>query len=180
MRRTDTLIQADRRVQLCLQSRMIDDVVMRQRLLNHHQIELIQLLQPVCIGQRVGGIRVRHQLDARKLLPHLPDHVHVPTRLDLHLDALVSVREFLFNLLQQLRDGVLHTDGHAARNLPPRAASDVLPQRHTRLPRFQIPHCGFQSAASHLVSADMVRQRRHVFGAGQFPPYYARNDVVLQ
>jgi len=62
--RMDALVQTDRRAQLCLQPRVIDDVVVRQRLLDHHQLELIQRLQRLHmlrIVERVGGVGVRHQ-----------------------------------------------------------------------------------------------------------------------
>ena len=54
MRGADAFIQANRRLQLRLQNGVIDDVVVRERLLNHHQIEIVQLLQMIDIGQRIG------------------------------------------------------------------------------------------------------------------------------
>ena len=53
MRRTDALIEANRRFQLRLQLRVINDVVVRQRLLDHRQTELIQLLQQTGIGKPI-------------------------------------------------------------------------------------------------------------------------------
>ena len=44
MRRADAFIETDRRVELRLQLGVIDDVVMRERLLDHHQIEFVKLL----------------------------------------------------------------------------------------------------------------------------------------
>ena len=76
----------------CLQLRVIDDVVVRQRLLDHHQVELVQLLQMVDVGERVGRVGVGHQLDVRETLAHLANHIDVPARLDLHLDALIAGR----------------------------------------------------------------------------------------
>ena len=46
MRRADAFIETDRRLQLCLQLRMIDDVVVLERLLDHHQMKIVELLQP--------------------------------------------------------------------------------------------------------------------------------------
>ena len=45
MRGADAFVQADGRLQLRLQLGVIDDVVVRQRLLDHHQVELVELLQ---------------------------------------------------------------------------------------------------------------------------------------
>src|SRR5579862_8682651 len=41
-----TFIKTNRRIELRLQRRMIDDLVMRQRLLDHHQMEFVQLFEP--------------------------------------------------------------------------------------------------------------------------------------
>ncbi len=51
VRRPDAFVQTNRRIERALQNRVIDDVVVRKRLLNHHQIELVQLLQMIDIVQ---------------------------------------------------------------------------------------------------------------------------------
>ena len=56
----DTLIQADWRFERSLQFSMIDDVIVRKRLLDHHQMELVQLLEMLAIGEAVGRISVGH------------------------------------------------------------------------------------------------------------------------
>ena len=53
-------------VKLRLQLGVIDDVVVAERLLDHHQVELVQPSQMVDVGERVGGVCVRHQLDLRE------------------------------------------------------------------------------------------------------------------
>ena len=70
MRRANAFVQADGRLQLRLQLGVIDDVVVAERLLDHHQVELVELFQPRRIGQRVGGVGVGHQLDVGKALAH--------------------------------------------------------------------------------------------------------------
>ena len=61
VRRSDALIETDGRLQLALQLGVIDDVVVAQRLLDHHQIEFVQSLQMRRVRQRVSGVRIRHQ-----------------------------------------------------------------------------------------------------------------------
>ena len=56
---------------LRLQLGVVDDVVVGQRLLDHHQVEIVQLAQVIGVGQGVGGIGVHHQLDGGKMLAHL-------------------------------------------------------------------------------------------------------------
>ncbi len=72
MRGADALVEADGRLQLsACKLGVIDDVVVRQRLLDHHQVEIVELLQTRRVGQRVGGIGVGHQLDRGEALAHL-------------------------------------------------------------------------------------------------------------
>ena len=43
VRGADALVQADGRLELGLQRGVVDDVVVRQRLLDHHQVEIVEL-----------------------------------------------------------------------------------------------------------------------------------------
>ena len=159
---------------------MIDDVVVIQRLLNHHQIIIVQLAQVIGVGQRVGGVGVGHQLDGGETLAHAADHVHVPTGLDLHLDALIARRQFDLDLLQQLLHGILYADGDAAGNLAARAAADLLVQGDAAQARFQIPNRGFQAAARHVVAADVGGQGEHVFSGIERFAKHPRGHVIVQ
>src|ERR1035441_1529432 len=46
MRATDAFVQADGSIETSLQFRVIDDLVVSQRLLDHHEVELVEMLQP--------------------------------------------------------------------------------------------------------------------------------------
>ena len=142
-------------LKLGLQLGVVDDLVVRQRLLDHHQVEFVQTFQTRRVGQRVGGVGVGHQQDVGKALAHLAHHVDVPAGLDLHLDALIAGRQLGFDLLQKLRDRILNADRNAARDLAPRAAADVLVERLAEHARFQIPDRDFQAAARHQVAANV-------------------------
>ena len=98
MGRADAFIETDGRIEPGLQRGVVDNLIVRQRLLDHHEIKTVELLEPVRIGQRVGGIGVGHQLDRREALAHFGHHVHVPARLDLHLDALIPGRQLALDL----------------------------------------------------------------------------------
>ena len=74
------LVQADGRVQLGLQHRVIDDVVVGQRLLDHHQVKLVELLEARRVGQRVGRVGVGHQLDAREAAADFAESLRRPSR----------------------------------------------------------------------------------------------------
>ncbi len=92
-RRTNAFIQADGRLQLRLQSGVVDDVIVGERLFDHHQVEFVQPPQVVRVRQRVRRVGIGHELDGGKPLPDLADYFDVPTRLDLDLNALVAGSE---------------------------------------------------------------------------------------
>ena len=166
--------------QLGLQHGVIDDVVVIQRLLDHHQVKIVQLAQVLGVGQGVRGVGVHHQLDGGEAFAHAADHVHVPAGLDLHLDALIARGQFHFDLFEQLLHRILYADGDAAGNLAARAGADLLPQRDAVPARFQVPDGGFQSAARHVVAADVGGQREDVLGGIQRLAEHARRDVIVQ
>ena len=66
---------------------MVVDVVIPQRLLDHQQIELIELAQVFDLIERVGGIRVATQRDVGPARADALEHVDIPPGLHLDLDA---------------------------------------------------------------------------------------------
>ena len=100
----DRLVQANRSTQLLLQPRVIVDVVVPQRLLNHQKIELIELSQVFHLIQRVGGICVAAEDDFRPARAYPFEYVHVPTGLDFDLNATVPRGQFVLDFFQQLLD----------------------------------------------------------------------------
>ena len=57
----DGLVQADRRAKLPLQPRVVEDVVVVERLLDHHQLEPVELGEQLDVREGVGRVRVDHQ-----------------------------------------------------------------------------------------------------------------------
>ena len=53
-------VEADRRGDLFLEFGVIENVVVRERLFDHHQIKLVQGFEQSNVGQCVGRIRVSH------------------------------------------------------------------------------------------------------------------------
>ena len=90
---------------------------MRERLFQHHQIELVQLLKQRHVGKFVSRIGITHQTYFGKLFAHAFDNLEVPTRFDLDFDALITCVNFLANLFEQNVGRILNTDRHATRNL---------------------------------------------------------------
>ena len=73
-----------------LQLGVVDDVVVRQRLFEHHQVEFVEAFEQVDVGERVRRVRIAHQQDIAELRPHGLDHVVIPRGADLDLDAFVT------------------------------------------------------------------------------------------
>src|ERR1039458_3691529 len=96
------------------------EIVSPQRLLDHQQIEAVETLKTVAVGQGVGGISVTAQQNTRPARADLLQHFDVPARLHLDLNALVSGGQLGFNLLQQLLVRILDTDAHATAEPVPR------------------------------------------------------------
>src|SRR5882724_4413031 len=94
LRRMDALIQANRRLQSLLQLDMTVQIIPAQRLLDHHQVISVQLLEQRPIRSAIRRIRVHHQLDGREILPEPLYLLHIFARLDLDLDALVTGSQF--------------------------------------------------------------------------------------
>src|SRR5215468_7419329 len=115
-------IQADRRLQLLLQLRVEVEVVMPQRLLDHQEVETVELAQVLDLVQCVRGISVATQKNIRPALADSFENVHVPSRLTLDLNPPIAGGEFSFNLLEQLLHRILDSDGDAARDFSLRAA----------------------------------------------------------
>src|SRR5262249_11283209 len=120
---------------------------MRERLLDHHEIKAVEFLEPGGVGQSIGGIRVGHELDGGESLAHLGYDVHVPARLDLHLDALIARGQLALDFFEELGDRVLYTDRDTAGDFFARASADLLPKRLASEARFEVPDGGFKSTA---------------------------------
>src|SRR6185369_12554924 len=117
---------------------MIKHIVISERLLQHHQIELIERLEQWHVAQRISRIRIAHQTDFRKALAHAPDNVEIPTRLNLDLNSLVAGIHFFLDLLDQLFGRVLNPDRYATGNFGLYAA-EMFPEWDTRTLCFQVP-----------------------------------------
>ncbi len=54
VRRADTFIEADGCLDLSLQDGMIENIVVGERLLDHHQVKFVKLLEVSGVGERIG------------------------------------------------------------------------------------------------------------------------------
>ncbi len=115
-------VQADGGIQTLLQHGVKVEVVRPQRLLDHEQLELIEAGQMVGVPQAVGGVGIAAQQNIRPALANCFEHLHVPTRLALQLDSLITLGERRLYFFHQLFERRLDADGNAADNRLPGAA----------------------------------------------------------
>ena len=93
----DALVEADGRLQSFLDLHVAEQVVPAERLLDHHQVVGVDLLEQVEIFEAIGGVGVNGKLDARKFLADARRSRQVFARLDLDFDALVAGGEFVLD-----------------------------------------------------------------------------------
>ena len=94
---------------------MVDDVVVSQRLFDHHQVQLVERAQSGDmrrIFQRVRGIGVGHEQCLRPTLAYRAQVSQVAARSDLHLDALVALIEVVLDLLEDAVYGRFDAQAH--------------------------------------------------------------------
>ena len=77
---------------------MVIDLVVPERLLDHEQVELIELAQVLDLVERVGGVRVATEGDIGPARADPFQNIQIPARFDLDLDAAISRRNFSLNL----------------------------------------------------------------------------------
>ena len=112
------LVQADRRLEPGLQIRVIDQAhaVVGQRLLDHGEPIAVELAEELGVGRRVGGVAVDVKREVRKRRPDRLDHVEIPARPELELDAREALVDRALDLLHQDVERVLHAEVGADRD----------------------------------------------------------------
>src|SRR5579859_5338471 len=86
----DRFVEADRSAQFFLQTRVVVDVVVPKRLLDHQQIELIEEPEVLDLIEGVGGVRVATEGDVGPARADAFENVDVPAGLDFDFDATVA------------------------------------------------------------------------------------------
>src|ERR1700691_1075599 len=136
---------------------MVVDVVVPKWLLDHEQIELVELAQMLDLIESIGGVGIATQSDVRPARANAFQNIEVPAGFHLHLNAAITGGKFALNLVQQLFDGILNADGNSARNLS-QFATKQFPQRLLLLSGGNIPERVFDRSFGHAVTADSGHQ----------------------
>ena len=170
----DRLVETDRRVDLTLQRRVIDDVVVSERLFDHHRRVCVDALEQRRIRERVRRVRVQHERQVGKLVSDRLRDRGVPARLDLHLHALVTGGELAADRCEQLVDRRLDADRDATQD-PVARAAEQLRERAAVALREEVP-----DRLRHAVLADPGDDALGVLGLMQLGRHQRGDDDLVQ
>ena len=174
----DRFVEADGRLQLLLQPRVVGHVVVVERLLDHHQLVAVELAEVAGVGDRVRGVGVDHQRDALEARADRAHRVDVPARLHLDLDALVAGGELALDFREEIVERVLDADRDARRDTVARAAEETA-QRLVALLGVQIPRGHLHRGLRHVVAADRFERGKDVARMLERRAEHARRDEVV-
>ena len=148
---------------LSREGRVVDEVVLLQRLLDQQQVEAVELGEGGGIGQRVGRVGVDLQRDRSERIAHRGGLGDVATGLDLDLDPHVSLVEIAAHDLDERRGVALDADGHAGRH-PVVHGAEVLPQRSALAAQRRVEHRELQAGLGHAVPDERCERACDRFG----------------
>lgn len=97
----NALVETDRRADLALQFRMIDDVVVVERLLVHREVELVRLLEEFQVSDAIAAVAIDVDRVRRMLFPHGGEHRQIPTGSEFQFDTRETVRDRLADSIKQ-------------------------------------------------------------------------------
>ena len=143
---------------------MAKQVVGGQRLFQEQEAERVERPQVGCTGQRVSGVRVGLQRQVRaESVPHRPDRLNVPARLDLELDPPVALLQVTFDLAEQFghRTGDAHRDPDRD---PVPHRPQILGKRHLFRAQLRVQHRRLQRCLGQLMPLD---RREHPLDPGR-------------
>ena len=179
--RVQRFVEADGRTNRRLERGVIADVVVVERLLDHHEIVGVELRQVGPVAELVGGVRIDHQRNRTEAGAHDVDGLDVPARLDLDLDATITRLAFDGDALEQLVERVLDPNRHArfdAARDPFRGAPEHLGKRTPLSAREQVPGGHFDRRFRHVVAADRAERREDIAGMREVVAEHERRDEV--
>ena len=145
-------------LELRLQRLVVPEIVLRQRLLDQQQVQIIQRQQGRGVFQGVGRVGVDLQAEVREGAADRLCVAHIPAGLDLDLDAPVALRQVALDTLTSASgEAWMPTD--TPTSTLSRCAAQQLAQRAALALALQIPQRHLQAGFGHRVAAHR-RQRR--------------------
>ena len=127
-----------------------------QRLLDHHEIELVQPAEDIDVLQGIVAICVHHQRQiVAEGAAHGADQFDVGASRDLDLDAFVSRCQMPFRGAEQLRSVFVQANCEAGFDAVARTAQKLV-QGDTAPLRIDVPEGGFDADAGEVLPGQFV------------------------
>ena len=160
---------------------MVIEIVVPEGLLDHQQIEFIEGGEVGGVAKPIGGVGVATEHDSRITAAHALEDFHIPARLALELDALITGGQFPFDDVHQLWNRALNAQRDAAGNGFAHAA-EKLGERDAFALRLEVPNGIFKRSLGHLVATHPVKDARALaamFGrfSGQHGAEFVEDDL---
>jgi hypothetical protein len=141
----DALIEADGGSYLSLELPVIHDVVVRQGLFDHYQVEVIQPFEHLQVFQSIGGICIGHRGHIRERATHSRQRLYVVARPDFDLQAPIALIHEAFGLPEKFIYRILNADAHAGFYAFLILAADSPIERDALLFGQKVPERGLES-----------------------------------
>jgi hypothetical protein len=171
----NAFIEADGSLERFLDFDVAEEVVPAEGLLDHHEVERVELFEQGKIFPAISGVGVDGKFDARKFLANTLDYGEILAGLDFEFDALVAGREFVLHAGDEFFDGVFYADRDTGGDFSLRAAKKF-PERKIFLSGFGVPDGGFDGGFGHGVTANVFEKSPDVGGAGEWFVFQQRPE----
>src|SRR5881396_960851 len=149
----DRLVETDGRLDLALERRVVDEIVVRERLLDHHRARRIDALEKRSVAERVGRVRVEHEGKIGEGPPRRLRDLNLEARLDLELDTLVPALELAADSVHERFDRWLYANAtpHRIRSrVPPSSTESGFPARFAKRSQTAISTVAFAMRCSRI------------------------------
>ena len=148
---------------LLLQLRVVDDVVIGERLLDHHRSCRVDALEEPDVAKRVRRVGVEHEVEIGESLPCRLGDLDLEPGLDLELHALIAALALAGDRLHERVDRRLDADRDSAEDPLARAAKERR-QRLLRSLGEEVPDRHLHRRLRHAVLADPGHRPMDVLG----------------
>ena len=137
---------------------MLHQIIVVERLLEHHESQPVKPGQVGGIGRLVGRIGIGHERHLPEARPESLERRGVPAGLDFDLDPPVAVGQLGRRPVDERVNRGLDADGHPGRN-GPGARAEHSTERLPTLTRRQVPDGHLERGLGHLVAPDPRKAR---------------------
>src|SRR5437773_11484983 len=175
----DRLVETDGRLDLALERRVVDEIVVRERLLDHHRARRIDALEKRSVAERVGRVRVEHEGKIGEGPPRRLRDLNLEAGLDLELHTLVPALDLAADSVHERFDRWLYANGDTAQD-PIAGPAEQHGERLSRALREEVPDRHLDGRLRHAVFPDPRELLVDVLRRGKIRLEQLRQDELLE